>query len=150
MAAVPVVKVPDSANVEAVETRFRKLAAVWEAETMFLSDAHRIIAHPAFQEIIGMGETVIPFMLRDLETKAHQWVWALPRITGPTRSRQPMLAIAARWPMPGSAGAGSMAIDGKHIKVAFPKLADSSFHVTSPPDHAYNCIAWAVGVTRRV
>lgn len=49
---------------------------------MFLSDAHKIREHPAFQEIIRMGEAVIPFMLHDLEKEPGQWVWALPRITG--------------------------------------------------------------------
>ncbi len=67
---------------EGVEQRFRRLEAVWEAETLYLSDAHRIIQHPAFQEIIDLGEEVIPFMLADLEKEPRQWVWALPRITG--------------------------------------------------------------------
>ncbi len=67
---------------ESVEQRFRRLEAIWEAETLYLSDAHRIIQHPAFQEIIRMGEEVIPLMLADLEKRPRQWVWALPRITG--------------------------------------------------------------------
>ena len=82
MATVPVQDVHAVAPIESVEYRFRKLEAVWEAETMFLSDAQKIIAHPAFQEIIGLGEAVIPFMLRDLEKEPRQWVWALARITG--------------------------------------------------------------------
>ena len=49
---------------------------------MFLSDAHKIIEHPAFQEIIGMGQAVVPLMLRDLEERPRLWVWALPMITG--------------------------------------------------------------------
>lgn len=67
---------------ENLEQRFRRLEARWEAETLFLSDAHRVIAHPAFQEIIALGEAVIPFMLHDLEQGPRQWVWALSRITG--------------------------------------------------------------------
>jgi hypothetical protein len=35
------------------------------------------------------------------------------------------------------------------IKVMFPKLADASFRVTSERDPAYNCIAWAAGVTHQ-
>jgi hypothetical protein len=73
---------PEKPTGESVEQRFRRLEAVWEAETLYLSDAHRIIAHPAFQEIIGLGEEVIPLMLADLEKKPRHWVWALPRITG--------------------------------------------------------------------
>ena len=67
---------------ESLEQRFRRLEAKWEAETLFLSDAHRIIEHPTFQEILSLGEAVIPFMLHDLEKGPRQWVWALARITG--------------------------------------------------------------------
>jgi hypothetical protein len=34
-----------------------------------------------------------------------------------------------------------------HIKELFPKLQTAPFHVTSPPDSVYNCIAWAAGDT---
>jgi hypothetical protein len=36
-----------------------------------------------------------------------------------------------------------------HIKAMFPRLAGTSFRVTSSRDHAYNCIAWAAGVTHQ-
>jgi hypothetical protein len=36
-----------------------------------------------------------------------------------------------------------------HIKKLFPKLADGAFIVTSDRDQAYNCIAWAAGVTHQ-
>src|SRR5438874_12850596 len=82
MSTVPVRNSPDAQAEENVEQQFRRLEAIWEAETLFLSDAHRIIEHPAFQEIISLGEAVIPLMLHDLEQGPRQWVWALPRITG--------------------------------------------------------------------
>ena len=82
MATAPVQQAPESAPAETVEQRFRRLEALWESDTMVLSDANKIIAHPAFQEIICMGETVIPLLLSDLEKKPCLWVWALPRITG--------------------------------------------------------------------
>ena len=81
MATVPVQNVPASKMQDSVESRFRQLQARWEAETMYLSDAHKIIEHPASQEIISLGEAVIPLMMRDLEKEPSQWVWALPRIT---------------------------------------------------------------------
>ncbi len=85
MAVIPVKSAADSQAAETVEQRFRRLEGVWESQTLFLSDAHKIIEHPAFQEIIGMGAAVIPFMLRDLESAPRQWVWALPRITSAVR-----------------------------------------------------------------
>ena len=82
MTTVPVQTAAETSPTETVEQRFRQLEAIWEADTMYLSDSHRIIAHPAFQEIIGMGEAVVPFMLSDIEKGPSQWVWALPGITG--------------------------------------------------------------------
>src|SRR5947209_6609320 len=66
MPKVPVRPLPETAPVESLEQRFRRLEAVWEADTQFLSDAQRIIEHPAFQEIIELGREVVPLMLRDL------------------------------------------------------------------------------------
>ena len=40
---------------------------------------------PAYQTIIGMGETAIPFVLAQLESEGEepdQWFWALAALTG--------------------------------------------------------------------
>ncbi len=84
MSALPVQQQTPVEPVETVEQRFRRLETVWKSDTQYLSDAHRIIEHPAFQEIISMGEAVIPLIMRDLEKGPRLWVWALPRITGQT------------------------------------------------------------------
>jgi hypothetical protein len=34
-----------------------------------------------------------------------------------------------------------------HLLQLFPRLQADTFHVTSPRDRAYNCVAWAAGVT---
>ena len=73
---------PEASSAESVEQRFRRLEAVWEADTLVLSDPTRITAHWAFQEILQMGEALVPLMLRDLEERPQLWVWALPEITG--------------------------------------------------------------------
>ena len=65
-----------------METRFRRLETAWIAATGVLSDDADIVNHPAFREIIGMGEAVVPLILRDLEQRPRLWVWALPAITG--------------------------------------------------------------------
>ena len=77
-AAVPMTYPPK----ETLEQRFRRLEATWLAATGHLSSSTKICAHPAFLEIIGMGQAVVPFMLRDLAAKPRLWVWALPMITG--------------------------------------------------------------------
>ena len=60
--------------------RFLQLKAKWEKETAHLS-SHTSI-HPSYQQIIGMGPTAIPFILRELKNKPGHWFWALKSITG--------------------------------------------------------------------
>jgi hypothetical protein len=79
MATLPTGRTSDA---ETVEERFRRLEAIWRSETEHLSSSSRIVAHPAFQEIISLGPAVIPFLLADLEKEPRLWVWALPAITG--------------------------------------------------------------------
>ena len=47
-----------------------------------LSSHSAIVSHPAFREIVSLGEPVVPLMLRDLAERPRLWVWALPEITG--------------------------------------------------------------------
>jgi hypothetical protein len=82
MSTVPVRPPGEPQPPESVEQHFRRLEAIWEAETWFYSDPDKIIGHPAFQEIIRMGDAVVPLMLREIEQQPRLWVWALPRITG--------------------------------------------------------------------
>ena|SRR5579859_6527620 len=67
---------------ETVEQRFRRLESVWRSATAHLSSTSKIVNHPAFQEIVQLGNAVVPFMLRDLSERPRLWVWALPAITG--------------------------------------------------------------------
>jgi hypothetical protein len=82
MSTVPAKQIPETPPSETVEERFRRLEAVWTAETGYLSSYTDIVEHSAFQEIIRLGEAVVPLMLRDLEERPQLWVWALPEITG--------------------------------------------------------------------
>ncbi len=65
-----------------VEARFRRLESKWMDEVGHLSAHSAIVGHPAFREIVDMGESVVLFMLRDLAVGPRLWVWALPEITG--------------------------------------------------------------------
>ena len=38
--------------------------------------------HPAYREIISMGQEVVPLLLRDLEANQTHWFRALHEITG--------------------------------------------------------------------
>lgn len=62
--------------------RFARLAATWEEATRFSSRMGRDAEHPAYQEIIAMGERAVPLILADLEKSGKHWFIALQRITG--------------------------------------------------------------------
>ncbi|MDJ0559445.1 MAG: hypothetical protein PX638_10055 [Microcystis sp. M53599_WE4] len=64
---------------------FESLAEHWINETSHLSSTHEAIIHPNYQRIIGMGQDVIPFLLKNLkEPKSlpSRWFWALKAISG--------------------------------------------------------------------
>ncbi len=82
MATLPIRQNPVGERTETVEERFRRLESTWMAAVGHFSSPTVLCDHPAFQEIIDMGQAVVPLMLADLEKKPRVWVWALPRITG--------------------------------------------------------------------
>jgi hypothetical protein len=57
--------------------------------------------HPAYQQIIGMGPSVIPFILQELAKEPNQWFWALRALTGvnpvPAFERGRIKNMAAAW-----------------------------------------------------
>ena len=59
-----------------------KLVEEWHQETGMMSLVSKIVMHPAYQRIIGMGQPVIPLILRELEREPDHWFWALRAITG--------------------------------------------------------------------
>lgn len=63
------------------EATFEELADLWRKETGHLSSITKIIMHPAYQSIIGMGPAVVPFLLRSLQVAPEHWFWALSAIT---------------------------------------------------------------------
>ncbi|NET62495.1 MAG: hypothetical protein F6K47_42285, partial [Symploca sp. SIO2E6] len=64
-----------------MEVTFKHLVQQWKAETRFLSSTHQMVLHPAYQQIIGMGEAAVPLLLRELEKKSGRWFWAIKSIT---------------------------------------------------------------------
>jgi hypothetical protein len=62
--------------------RFHMLKKEWEIDTAVKSSISEIVIHPAYQQIIGMGPTAIPFILSEMKIKRGHWFWALKSITG--------------------------------------------------------------------
>jgi len=60
---------------------FHRLTDQWRRETRHMSSVHDIIMHPAYQQIIGLGEKAIPLILNELRERLDHWFWALMMIT---------------------------------------------------------------------
>lgn len=73
-----------------IEVTFLELAEQWRRETGMMSLVTKMSMHPAYQRIIGMGQAVVPLILRELEQEPDHWFWALQAITGanPVKSQQ--------------------------------------------------------------
>ena len=84
-----------------LESRFAALAAEWKANRGYSSSINKLCNHPAYQQIISMGEKAIPLLLRELEREPDHWFWALKTLTGvspvPQESRANIKEMAHHW-----------------------------------------------------
>jgi hypothetical protein len=84
-----------------VQDRFQVLAAEWRQAVGPLSSVTKIVQHPAYREIISLGQEVVPLMLRDLEHGPDHWFAALRTLTGADpvapEDRGRMERMAAAW-----------------------------------------------------
>ncbi len=83
------------------EMSFRCLASIWKGDTNHLSDLTQICNHWAYQQIVNMGNPVIPLLLRELETRPDYWFSALRKLTGenpvPPEARGKLKDMASAW-----------------------------------------------------
>ena len=70
---------PDAAG---LEQRFLELAERWREETQFYSMSRQLVEHPAYREILEMGEVAVPWILRDMAMTGARWTLLLGEITG--------------------------------------------------------------------
>lgn len=64
-----------------LESEFRELAEQWYVDTLHLTAYWEIVLHPAYQNIIGLGRDVIPFILLELKDFQAEWFWALQALS---------------------------------------------------------------------
>jgi hypothetical protein len=62
--------------------QFSELAETWRSERGPTSSLTKLIMHPAYQQIIGLGPVAVPVILRELAQRPDHWFWALSAITG--------------------------------------------------------------------
>jgi len=60
---------------------FRELVDVWHRETWYKSSVSRRISHPAYLQIIGLGQQAIPWILQELQQQPDYWFAALEAIS---------------------------------------------------------------------
>jgi hypothetical protein len=81
--------------------RFVRLVGEWKAGRGHSSKLKDLAMHPAYQQIIGMGESAVPLLLEEMKERPDQWDWALRAITGddpvPHESWGKLTEIAAAW-----------------------------------------------------
>jgi CheY-like chemotaxis protein len=84
-----------------VHGRFRGLVRKWKRDTSFSSSVTKIVIHPAYQRIIGMGPAILPSILSELKKDPDHWFWALKSITGADPVTEPdrgnVRAMAKAW-----------------------------------------------------
>jgi hypothetical protein len=71
----------DPKNAESLEETYHRLAEEWKSETAPLSSIRRKKQHPAYLQLVEIGEAAIPFILADLARKPSHLFWVLRDIT---------------------------------------------------------------------
>lgn len=86
---------------ESLAERFQSLAEMWRSDCAYLSSTQEMVLHSAYQQIIGMGLSALPFIFAELERKPDHWFWALRAITGqdpvPLKHRGNIVEMAHAW-----------------------------------------------------
>lgn len=75
-------RVAEGDSLKDLAARFRELTNEWKRRSRHMSSPVQIAMLPEYQQIIGMGPSVLPLMLRDLRETGDHWFWALRAIVG--------------------------------------------------------------------
>ncbi|HUB06290.1 MAG TPA: hypothetical protein VMB50_04785 [Myxococcales bacterium] len=83
------------------EREFYRLCAWWELDTRSEPSIAKIIAHPAYREIVALGRAVLPLILVQFQVRPNHWHTALSEITGadpvPADHAGDLAAMAKDW-----------------------------------------------------
>lgn len=86
---------------QAFAERFAALSRAWKIGRGPTSSAVRMSQHPAYQQIIALGQRAVPLILQDLAGDVDHWFIALHAITGETpvdpRDAGNLSAMAKAW-----------------------------------------------------
>jgi hypothetical protein len=65
-----------------LESDFKVQVEQWRRETLYTSSLTRMVMHPSYLRIIGMGRSVLPLFFKELAERPDHWLVALNAITG--------------------------------------------------------------------
>ena len=65
-----------------IEAEFVHQASLWKRETRHASSVTKMVSHPSYRRIIGLGRPVLRLLFRELQTRPDHWFVALNEITG--------------------------------------------------------------------
>jgi len=60
-----------------LEQTFNSLVKQWKEDTINLSSMQKMVLHPSYQQIIGLGPKAISLILNELKNEPDFWFWAL-------------------------------------------------------------------------
>ena len=90
-----------SVGPDALAWQFQRFAKTWRDECAHLASIREMVLHPAYQQIVGMGLSALPFIFAELEREPNHWFWALRAITGedpvPPEHRGNVSQMAQAW-----------------------------------------------------
>jgi hypothetical protein len=73
---------PQRKKHEKLDRAFREHAERWKRDTRHWSSMTKMIMHPSYRRIMGMGPDVLPLILRELRQSPDHWLIALNAISG--------------------------------------------------------------------
>jgi hypothetical protein len=65
-----------------LQKTFREHVERWKEDTEHYSSLSKMIIHPSYMRIMGMGPAALPLILRELKDRPDHWFVALNAITG--------------------------------------------------------------------
>ncbi len=65
-----------------IESLFGVLVDEWSRETAHQSIISQRLQHPAYKKILGLGASVVPLILEEMENRPDHWFHALTFLTG--------------------------------------------------------------------
>lgn len=65
-----------------IKDLFEDLKNEWKSKSRYMSNSAQMATVWEYQQIIGLGPQVVPFILAELQRETDHWFWALEAIAG--------------------------------------------------------------------